>query len=150
MTDRSPADEAHGLSVLRRMVDGTLAQPSMAGTLDFDIVAATAGEVVFEGRPSRRFLNPMGGIHGGWVAAVLDSAMGSAVMATLGEGERFTTLELKTNFTRAIEPDGPALRCTGSVISRGRRVALAEARMVDAGGRMCAHATSTCLILREG
>ncbi|WP_420392034.1 PaaI family thioesterase [Acuticoccus sp.] len=135
-----------GLERLRRWLEEG-ADPSMGRTLDFALVAVEPDHVVFRGQPNERFLNPMGGVHGGWAAAVLDSALGCATVLSLGRGESFTTLELKVNFTRAIAADGPALTAVGTIVTRGRRVALTEARLTDDDGKVYAHATSTCLVL---
>lgn len=135
------------LDLLRAMADGRTPQTPMGRTLGFRLSAIEAGRATFAATPGAAFLNPMGTVHGGWASAVLDSAMGCAVLSTLAAGEMFTTLELKINFTRAIRADGAALEAVGTVMVRGRRVVTAEARMTDRAGCIAAHATSTCLIV---
>jgi uncharacterized protein (TIGR00369 family) len=119
----------------------------VAELLGFDLVELGEGRASFELDPGERHYNPLGTVHGGIAATLLDSAMGVAVHTTLGEGETYTTLELKVNYVRAITQDTGPVVATGSVIHRGGRVATAEARLTDADGRLLAHGTSTCLIM---
>lgn len=139
-----------GLEQLRLILSGAVGQPTMGDTLAFRLVEVAEGHAVFRGRPDERFLNPLGTVHGGWASAVLDSALGCAVHSTLAPGERFATLELKVNLTRAITPATGDLVATGTIVTRGRRVGVSEARLVDEAGRVCGHATSTCLVLANG
>ena len=135
-----------GLDQLLGIVDGRYGAPAMAETLGFRLVAAEAGRAVFEGTPDEGTLNPIGLVHGGWAASILDSALGCAVHTTLAPGERYVTLELKVNFIRAMRAgDGP-VSATGTLISRGRRTAVAEARLTDAAGTILAAGTATCYI----
>jgi uncharacterized protein (TIGR00369 family) len=140
---------ASGLDVLRKIVAGELAPPPIAQTLDFDLVEVEHGRVVFEGTPAEFHYNPIGVVHAGYTVTLLDSAMGCAFVSTVEAGTRWTTLELKTNFTHALTVDTGRVRCVGSVLHKGRRVATTEARVEDAEGRLCAHATSTILVLAE-
>ena len=119
----------------------------VADLLGFALTELGEGHASFELDPGRRHYNPLGTVHGGIAATLLDSAMGVAVHTTLNEGERYTTLELKVNFVRAITQDTGPVVATGSVIHRGGRIATAEARLSDADGRLLAHGTSTCLIM---
>ena len=119
----------------------------IAELVGFDLVELGEGRASFELDPGERHYNPLGTVHGGIAATLLDSAMGVAVHTTLGEGETYTTLELKVNFVRAITQDTGPVVATGSVIHRGGRVATAEARLTDRDGRLLAHGTSTCLIM---
>jgi len=119
----------------------------IAELVGFDLVELGEGRASFELDPGERHYNPLGTVHGGIAATLLDSAMGCAVHTTLGEGEAYTTLELKVNFVRAITEATGRVVATGSVIHRGGRVATAEARLTDEDGRLLAHATSTCLIM---
>lgn len=137
-----------GLEQLQAIVAGRFGQPTMCETLGFRLVAAGEGEATFVGRPTGAMMNPFGTVHGGWAASVLDSAMGCAVHSTLASGENFTTLELKVNLTRALRPDMAPLTALGTIVTRGRRIAVSEARLLDAEGRVCAAGTSTCLIVR--
>lgn len=120
--------------------------PTMATTLAFRLVTASEGEAVFVGTPDERFMNPAGSIHGGWAAAILDSALGCAVHSTLAPGERYTTLEIKVNLTRSIMPGLGELTARASILTRGRRVATSEARLTDAAGKVYAHGTTTCMV----
>jgi uncharacterized protein (TIGR00369 family) len=119
----------------------------VAELLGFTLTELGEGQASFELDPGERHYNPLGTVHGGIAATLLDSAMGVAVHTTLGEGQRYTTLELKVNFVRAITEETGRVVATGSVIHRGGRVATAEARLTDADGRLLAHGTSTCLIM---
>jgi len=119
----------------------------IAELVGFDLVELGEGRASFAMDPAERHYNPLGTVHGGIAATLLDSAMGCAVHTTLDEGERYTTLELKVNYVRAITEATGRVIASGSVIHRGGRVATAEARLTDEDGRLLAHATSTCLIM---
>jgi uncharacterized protein (TIGR00369 family) len=136
-----------GLGFLEAMIAGRLPAPPMAETLGFRLAAAEKGKVAFEGEPSAGLLNPLGGVHGGWALTLIDSAAGCAVHSTLPAGFGYTTIETKVNFSRPIAPDGGTVRCEGQVVTRGRRIATAEARLFSADGRVLAHGTSTLMIL---
>jgi uncharacterized protein (TIGR00369 family) len=138
-----------GLDVLRDMLEGKLPAARIAETLDFLLVAVAHGHAVFQGRPGPRFLNPMGGLHGGWYATLLDSAVGCAVHTTMEPGRTYTTLELKMNLVRAIGPDVTVVRAEGRTIHVGRQVATAEGRLVGPDGKLYAHASTTCLIFDQ-
>jgi uncharacterized protein (TIGR00369 family) len=135
-----------GLEVLRDMLDGRLPAAPMAEALEFLLVHVAPGKAAFQGRPGPRFLNPMGALHGGWYATLLDSAVGCAVHTTMQPGRGYTTLELKMNLVRAIGPDVPLVRAEGRTIHVGRQTATAEGRLVGPDGRLYAHASTTCLI----
>jgi uncharacterized protein (TIGR00369 family) len=135
-----------GLDVLRDMLAGHLPGAPMAEALEFLLVHVAPGEAAFQGRPGPRFLNPMGGLHGGWYATLLDSAVGCAVHTTMQPGRAYTTLELKINLVRAIDPDVPLVRAEGRTIHVGRQTATAEGKLVGPDGRLYAHASTTCLI----
>ncbi len=139
--------ELSGLDQLRGLVDGRFPQPTMDATLGFRLVAVDEGRAVIEGAPTAAMLNPFGTVHGGWAASVLDSALGYAIHSTLAPGEYLATLEIKINLTRAIQPGMAGLTATGTIVTRGRRVAVSEARMVDGEGRIYAHGSCTCLLL---
>ena len=134
-----------GLAVLQDMLEGKLPAANFAATLDFLLVQVAEGAAVFQGRPSARFFNPMGGIHGGWYATLLDSASGCAVHTTLQPGRVYTTLELKMNLVRAIGADVQLVRAEGRTIHVGRQTATAEARLIGPDGKLYAHASTTCL-----
>jgi len=136
-----------GLELMQKMASGELPPPPIAQTLGFQLVEASRGRAVFECEPAEFHYNPIGIVHAGLATTLMDSAMGLAFVTTLDEGVGWTTLELKANFTRALTADTGIVRCTGSVVHPGRRVATTEARIEDSSGRLCAHGTSTILVL---
>jgi uncharacterized protein (TIGR00369 family) len=138
-----------GIEVLRKIRDGELPPPPIAATLDFDLAEVEEGRTVFEGVPAEFHYNPIGVVHAGYTVTLLDSAMGCAFISTAAAGARWTTLELKASFTRALTVDSGRVRVTGTILHRGRRVTTTEARAEDGQGRLCAHATSTILVLDE-
>ena len=107
------------------------------------------GHAVFQGRPQPRHYNPLGTVHGGWFATLLDSAVGCAVHSSLPAGKGYTTLELKVNIVRALTDQVPLVRAEGTVVHGGRQVATAEGRLVGPDGKLYAHATTTCLIFDQ-
>ena len=135
-----------GIDVLRDMIDGRLPSPPIAHALQYLLVHVAPGEAVFQGRPSADFLNPLGTLHGGWYATLLDSAVGCAVHTTMQPGRAYTTLEFKINLVRAIGPDVPLVRAEGRTIHVGRQTATAEGKLVGPDGKLYAHASTTCLI----
>ena len=135
------------LEVLQRMLAGTLPYPSIMESLDMRVEAAEAGHVVFSGIPSAAFCNPLGTLHGGWYATLLDSAVGSAIHSTLPAGKAQTTLEFKINMVRGAKLDGRPVRCEARARHVGRRTGTAEGDIVDADGKLLAHGSTTCLIL---
>ena len=136
-----------GLELMQLMASGGLSPPPIANTLDFRLVEVAQGTVVFECEPAEFHYNPIGVVHAGLAMTLMDSAMGCAFVTTLVEPVGWTTLEVKSNFTRALTVDTGTVRCTGSVVHPGRTVATTEARIEDAQGRLCAHGTSTILVL---
>ena len=144
-----PATEAKALSgfeLIKRILDGTAPAPPIAKVFNFRLSEAEPGRAVFTAQPVFDYYNPIGSVHGGFAATLLDSCMGCAVHTTLPAGTGYTTLEIKVNFVRPILENTGPLRAEGKVISNGRRVATAEGRLVDDEGKMYAHATTTCLI----
>lgn len=137
-----------GLEYLRAMIAGELPGPPIAWTLDFTLAEVEEGRAVFAINPAEFHYNPIGMVHGGVAATLLDSAMGCAVHTLLPAGVGYTTLEIKLNYLRAMTRDTGPVRAIGTVIHAGRTTALAEARLEDAAGKLLAHATSTCMILR--
>ncbi len=135
-----------GLSFLQAMIDGTLPAPPIAATLGFRLVAVSEGRAVFRGMPEFRHYNPIGVVHGGYAATLLDSAVGCAVHTTLKKGEGYTTLELKLNLVRALTQETGQIEAEGRIVHRGRSVATAEGYLRDQAGRLYAHATTTCMI----
>lgn len=135
-----------GLEMMRAMLRGELPYPPIARTLDFQLLEVGDGRALFQGTPGPAHLNPMGGIHGGWYATLLDSALGCAVHTKMPVGRGYTTAELHVNLVRAIGARAPRVRAEGKVIHCGRQLATAEARLYGPDGTLYAHATTTCLV----
>jgi uncharacterized protein (TIGR00369 family) len=135
-----------GIDLFRGMIEGRLPAPPITATLGFWLHEAAPGRVVFAGRPERRHYNPIGSVHGGFAATLLDSAMSCAVHTHLKKGHGYTTVEFKVNFVRAITDATGAVYCEGKSINVGSRIGTAEGRITDAAGRLYAHGTTTCLI----
>lgn len=134
-----------GLQTLRLMLQGQLPFASIAQTLDYMLLSVSSGEAVFQGSPSAGHLNPMGTVHGGWYGTLLDSAMGCAVHTTMPAGRGYTTAEYSINLVRGVKVGG-VYRTIGKVLHVGKQLATAEGRIVDAEGKLYAHATTTCLV----
>ncbi len=137
-----------GLELLRAVMTGELPPPPFANLIGMWITEVEEGRVVFAFDPAEYQYNPMGTVHGGVLATLLDSAMGCAVQSMLRNGTSYTTLELKANYLRAVTSQTKTLYCEGKVIHLGGRVATAESRLTDADGKLYAHGTTTCIILR--
>lgn len=135
-----------GLELMQAMLRGELPYPPMARTLDFMLMSVEEGRAIFQGRPGPAHLNPMGGVHGGWFATLLDSALGCAVQTSLPPGRGYTTAELSVNLVKGLTPSVPRVRAEGRVLHCGRQLATADARLVGADGTLYAHATTTCLV----
>jgi len=135
-----------GLDYLAAIRDGRVPKPPIAALLDFDLVEVEPGRAAFRCAPGERHYNPLGVVHGGLAATLLDSAMGCAVHSTLPEGRGYTTLEIKVNLVRAITRTVGALRAEARIVHAGRQAATAEGRLVDADGKLYAHGTTTCLV----
>ena len=136
-----------GLAFLEAIRDGTLPAPPMAQLLGFELSQVERGRAVFEGTPGPQHYNPIGSVHGGFAATLLDSCMACAVQSTLAQGLGYTTLEFKINLVRALSDTTGKVRAEGTVLAVGRRIATADGRLLDAQGKLYAHATTTCLIL---
>jgi uncharacterized protein (TIGR00369 family) len=145
---RDVAISLTGLEFLTGLPDATLVAPPCSETTAIRPVRLEQGRVAFEGIPSERFYNPMGVVHGGWIATLLDTAMACAIHSMLQAGQAYTTLELKTNFVRPVVVSTGALRCEGAVLSFGGRVASAEGKVYDQHGNLVAHGTETCLVMK--
>jgi uncharacterized protein (TIGR00369 family) len=137
-----------GIEMLRSIIAGELPAPPIGATMGFRLIEVGPGKAVFEGRPGPHLLNPLGGVHGGVALTLIDSAAGCAVHTELGPGIGYTSVETKVNFTRPIDPGGGSVRCEGRVVTRGRQIATAEARLLSAQGKILAHGTSTLIILQ--
>ena len=136
----------NGLQMMQAMLRGELPYPSIARTLSFQLIEVGEGLAVFQGAPNSDHLNPMGTVHGGWFATLLDSALGCAVHTRMAAGRGYTTAELGVNLVKAITPKVQRVRAEGRVIHCGRQLATAEARLVGPDGTLYAHATTTCLV----
>jgi len=137
-----------GLEFIHEMIAGRLPGPPIAETLGFRLTEAEKGAVVFEGDPGPHLLNPLGSVHGGWALTLIDSACGCALHTELHAGVGYTTVETKVNFTRPIDPEAGTVRCEGRLVSHGRTIATAEARLLSSDGKLLAHGTSTLIILQ--
>ena len=135
-----------GGGYLDAMRDGRVAPPPMAETLAFRLGETGKGFAVFHCRPAEFHYNPLGTVHGGLAATLIDSATGCAVQTVCPSGHAWTTLELKVNFVRPMTSETGDIRCEGRIIHAGSRIATAEARVLDEDGKLYAHGSSTCLI----
>lgn len=136
----------NGLSFLKGMVAGEHPNPPISELLGFHLVEVAPGRAVFEGLPEFRHYNPIGTVHGGFAATLLDSALGCAIFSTIAKGEGWTTLELKFNLVRPLTKDTGPVRAEGRIVHRGRTVATSEGDLKDSAGKLYAHATTTCMI----
>lgn len=137
-----------GTEYLRALIRGEFPQPPIALLMGFTLSEIGEGTAVFTSVSGEHLYNPIGMVHGGFAATLCDSAMGCAVQTLLPAGVGYTTLELKVNLIRALTVESGELRCSGRVLHLGGRSAVAEAQLHDGAGRLCAHGTTTCLILR--
>ena len=146
MLNASQVGRSSGLELLRAMGNGDLPRPPIMHLLGTGRLDAQEGRVVVTLEPQEFHYNPLGTVHGGVLATLLDTATGCAVHSTLPAGVGYTTLDLTTRFLRPASIASGLLTCEGTVLSKGRRTALAEARITDAKGALIAHATSTCML----
>lgn len=135
-----------GMQQLNAMLEGKLPYPPIADTLDFWLVEVEFGRAVFQGTPLLRHYNPLGSVHGGWFATLLDSCVGCAVHTTMPVGKAYTTAELKINIVRPLTDKVPMVRAEGRIIHGGNRMATAEGRLFGPDGKLYAHASTTCFI----
>ena len=137
-----------GITFLKALQSGELPQPPFAVLLGISITEVSEGRVVFTTEPSEYHYNPLGIVHGGVMATLLDSALGCAVQSTLPAGTSYTTLELKVNYLRPVTTKTGTIYAEGKIIYVGGRIATAEGRLTDAEGKLYAHGTTTCIIMR--
>ena len=137
-----------GLEYLRKFVAGELPRPPISALMNFGLVEVSEGYAVFTVEPAEYHYNPIGVVHGGLAATLLDSAMGCAVHSALPAAAGYTTLEIKVNYIRAMTTETGLVRCEGKLVHLGGRTATAEGRIMDENGKLYAHATTTCLIFR--
>ncbi|QND52470.1 PaaI family thioesterase [Phyllobacterium sp. 628] len=135
-----------GLEVLQAMLRGEYPAPPISRTLSFNLYEAELNRVIFKGEPLQEHLNPLGGIHGGWIATLMDSALACCVMTTLKPGEAYTTVEFKVNLVRPLTAGMGVVTCEGKVVHRGKTLATSEAFLRDQNGKLLAHGTETCAI----
>jgi uncharacterized protein (TIGR00369 family) len=135
-----------GLQQMQAMLAGELPFAPIAKTLDFALISVAPGHAVFQGTPGPQHFNPMGGVHGGWFATLLDSALGCAVHTMMPAGRGYTTAELSVNYVRALSPKVQRVRAEGKVVHCGKQLATAEARLFGPDGTLFAHGTTTCLV----
>jgi uncharacterized protein (TIGR00369 family) len=138
-----------GLELTQMMLRGDLPYPPIARTLSFQLLEADEGRALFQGTPGPDHLNPMGTIHGGWYATLLDSALGCAVHTMMPAGRGYTTAELGVNLVKGIGRNVQRVRAEGKVLHCGRQLATAEARLYGPDGTLYAHATTTCLVFEQ-
>jgi uncharacterized protein (TIGR00369 family) len=140
-----------GLEYLRAINSGEIAAPPIAKTMGIESEEFSEGFAVFVAEPGEYHYNPIGVVHGGLAATLLDSAMSCAVHTTLGAGDVYTTLELKVNFVRPITVETGRVRAEGRLLHRGRTVATAEGRLIaERDGKLLAHGVTTCLLMPSG
>lgn len=135
-----------GATFLRAIAEGRVPPPPISALMGFDLVEVGEGRVVFSVEPQEYHYNPIGMVHGGLAATLLDSAMGCAIHSVLPEGRAYSTLEIKVNYVRAMKRDTGRVRAIAKVIHVGGRVATAEGSLVDGSDKLYAHGTTTCLL----
>lgn len=135
-----------GLELLQAIVSGIFPQPPIGQLMDFNLIEAAHGRVLFKGSPSAAHYNPIGSVHGGYAATMLDSCMGCAVHSALPLGSGYTTLEFKINYIRAMTTATGEVFAEGKIIHLGKRSATSEGYLRDGAGKLLAHATTTCFV----
>jgi uncharacterized protein (TIGR00369 family) len=146
VVDREVLRQQSGLDFLRGIIDGRFPAAPIAALIGFRLTRADPGLVTFESTPEFRHYNPIGTVHGGFMATLLDSCMACAVQTTLAPGQGYTSLEIKVNFVRALTEAAGPLRAIGKVLHAGRRQGTAEGSLLDAQDKLYAHGTTTCMI----
>lgn len=136
-----------GLELMQAMLDGAIPPPSIARTIPMQGVSVASGKVVFQARADERHLNPLGAVHGGFAATVMDTVTGCAVHTLLGAGEGYGTIDLNVKMMRPV-PRDVDLVAEGRVINLSRSLAVSEGTLKDAEGKLYAHATATCMLMR--
>ena len=136
-----------GLEFLNGMMSGELPLPPVCKILNYVLTEAGDGYAVFTGHVDETSYNPLGTVHGGHIATLLDSCVGCAVCSKLQKGQSYTTQELKVNYVRALTKEVGIVKAQGRIIHAGRRQATAEGKLTDVNGKLYAHCTTTCMIL---
>jgi uncharacterized protein (TIGR00369 family) len=147
LTKRKEAAGMSGKELLQAVIDGRLPQIPIAETMSFRLVEVGDGFAVFEGDPGPHVLNPTGSVHGGWALTLIDSATACAAHTLLPAGSLYTTIETKGNLSRPITLETGRVRAEGRVVSQGRQIISAEAKLLSQDGRVLAHGTSTIMVL---
>lgn len=147
MTTAAAERTTTGLEYLQRIVRGELPGVPIGTTLGFKVTEVEKGRVVVTGRPDQRSYNLIGTVHGGWAAAILDSALALSALSTLEADQGFTTVDIRINYLRPLTVETGEVRAEGRVLQGGRRLAYCEAKLVDAAGKLIAHGTGSCMIL---
>ena len=135
-----------GLEMMRAILQGELPAAPIGKSMNFCLIHLEEGQTIFQGTPKPAFFNPLGTIHGGWIATLLDSALGCAVHTKMPVGRAYTTAELSVNMVRALSPMVERVRAIANVLHCGRQLATAEAKLLGPDGTLYAHATTTCLV----
>lgn len=143
---RADISRYSGIELLQRVIDGIYPVPPVGLQFNFALREVSPGRAVFRGVPSERHLNPLGSVHGGWAATLLDSSLACSVQTLLDVDEAYTTAEFKVNLIRPISPQTGEVVCEGNVIHRGRTLAVSEATLKDKDGKLLAFGTETCSI----
>ena len=139
---------ASGIEFLQKIVAGEIPQPPIAVLMGFSITKVEPGYALFECDPAEYHYNPIGVVHGGLACTLLDSAMSCAIQTTVPAGSAYTTLELKVHLVRAITDKTGHLRAEGRMIHGGSRMGTAEGKLLDKDGKIYAHGTATCMIMK--
>lgn len=147
--DRLKLHELDGMALLQAMVDGLIPRPPMADTMGFYLAAVKLGQATFHCEIGRHLLNPFGTVHGGVALSLLDSAAGCALHTMLPAGIGYASVETKVNYVRPLRHDSGLVKAIGSIMSKGRKIATAEAKLFTADGELAAHGTSTLMILEK-
>ncbi len=146
IADRTQIAGMTGLEMMQAILRGELPAAPIAKTLDFCLVHLEEGKTIFQGTPKLEHFNPLGTVHGGWIATLLDSALGCAVHTKMPVGRAYTTAELSVNVVRAVTLKVERVRAIAEVLHCGRQLATAQAKLVGPDGTLYAHATTTCLV----
>jgi len=149
VASREQIADKTGLEMMQAMLQGKIPVPAIGQTLSFVLMHVEDGVAIFQGSPKAEHLNPLGTIHGGYHATLLDSALGCAVHTKLPVGRGYTTTQLSVNMVRALTPKVQRVRAIGRVLHFGRQLATAEAKLVGPDGTLYAHATSSCLVFDQ-
>jgi uncharacterized protein (TIGR00369 family) len=150
MTGAALGATMSGIEYLQAMLAGKIPAPPIAVTMDFRLAEVSEGRAIFTGTPAEFHYNPIGVVHGGLVATLLDSALGCSIHSMLPAGTGYTTLELHVNFVRPLTRDTGEIRCEANVLHIGRRLGTAEAKVLDIAGKLYGHGTTTCMIFPAG